>query len=149
MNDHKLNIFAFDNIQEMSKEMKKKASDYEGYVPGRIGYNFPNKDGSYTIAHVKGDIHTKNHELRHAEYYFNEQYRNAVNDLWSSLDEDTKHTIEQFLKRCGYCQAVFVDEFQAYLFTEKEPEKFFGLKKGTFSIKYNQNLPEFTTTFKE
>jgi hypothetical protein len=121
----------FKSANAMTQEMEKFASAYEGYVPGRIGYNFPNDDGSYTIAYIKGDYATKMHELRHARYYLDSQYRNEVNKIWSLLDNDTKRTIERFLKRCGYSESVLIDEFQAYAFTEKDPEKFFGLKKGS------------------
>lgn len=128
----RLHEIVFHDISKMSEEMEKYSVKYEGYIPGRIGYNFPNEDGSYTIAYLKGDYATKMHELRHAMYYLDSDYRNYINNLWSSLDDNTKRIIECFLKRCGYAESIFIDEFQAYAFTEKDPEKFFGLKKGSF-----------------
>ena len=121
----------FKSKAEMSKKMESSACDYEGYVPGRNGYNFPNKDGTYTISYVKGDILTKMHELRHAMYFFDPEYRKEVNKLWLSLSCEDRNIIEKFLGKCGYNKKVFLDEFQAYWFTEQEPRKFFGLKRET------------------
>jgi len=78
----------FKNREEMTQELQRSANIYEGYIPGRIGFNFPNANGSYTIAYIKGDIHTKKHELLHAKYYINAEYRKYVRDLWNSLDPE-------------------------------------------------------------
>jgi hypothetical protein len=118
----------FKSRDEMSEKMESSACEYEGFVPGRNGYNFPNKDGSYTIAYIKGDILTKMHELRHAMYFFDSKYRKEVEDLWSSFSCEDRTVIEKFLAKCGYHKDMFLDEFQAYWFTEKNPRKFFGLK---------------------
>jgi hypothetical protein len=119
----------FRTREEMAVKMESKACEYEGFVPGRNGYNFPNKDGSYTIAYVKGDVLTKRHELRHAMYFFNQDYRAEIEKLWSSFSCGERLTIEKFLSKCGYKKEQFLDEFQAYWFTEKDPRRFFGLKK--------------------
>jgi hypothetical protein len=119
----------FKNKADMSAKMEAAACEYEGFVPGRSGYNFPNKDGSYTIAYIRSDIITKNHELCHAKYYFDAKYRENVRVLWDSLSCEEQLIIKKFLKRCGYKEEFFLDEFQAYWFSEKEPRKFFGLKR--------------------
>lgn len=119
----------FKNRTEMSKQMERSACEYEGYVPGRNGYNFPNKDGSYTIAYIKGDVLTKRHEMCHARYYFEPDYRKRVGELWSTFSHQEQTIIKTFLAKCGYKEEVFLDEFQAYWFSECEPRKFFGLKR--------------------
>lgn len=119
----------FKDRQEMTKKMEPCACEYEGFVRGRNGYNFPNKDGSYTVAYVKGDILTKQHEMCHARYYFDPDYRSEVEKLWASFEHEDQVIIKKFLKRCGYKEEVFLDEFQAYWFTETNPRRFFGLKK--------------------
>jgi hypothetical protein len=121
----------FKNKQEMVSKMDALASAYEGAVPGRNGYNFPNKDGSYTIAYVEKDFVTKMHEMRHAMYFFDDNYRTEVQKLWESLSYEEQTVIEKFLNRCGYKKEFFLDEFQAYMTTEKDPDKFFGLKENT------------------
>lgn len=125
----KVKEHVFTNRQEMSLKMEKMACEYEGYVPGRTGYNFPNKDGSYTIAYLKGDTLTKNHELYHARYYFDPEHREKTKKLWLNLKPEERMIIENFLSRCGYKRDVFLDELQAYWFSEKDPRKFFGLKR--------------------
>ncbi len=121
----------FISKKEMTIAMESSACAYEGFVPGRTGYNFPNKDGSYTIGYIRGDTLTKMHELRHAIYFFDADYRARVQKMWNSLKCEDKIAIEKFLGRCGYKKEVFLDEFQAYTTTEKDPDKFFGLKRGS------------------
>lgn len=123
----------FRNKATMSAKMEADASKYEGYIPGRNGYNFPNKDGSYTIAYIRSDILTKKHELCHAKYYYSAKYRKEVQELWDSLSNENQKTIEMFLQKCGYKKEFFLDEFQAYATTEKNPDNFFGLKRGTLN----------------
>lgn len=121
----------FKSKADMSAKMESFACEYEGFVPGRNGYNFPNKDGSYTIAYVNSDIITKKHELRHAKFYFDAEYRDEVQKLWNSFNCEEQSVVKIFLKRCGYKEEFFLDEFQSYATTEKDPDKFFGLKRGT------------------
>lgn len=121
----------FTNKQDMIRKMEPCACEYEGYVSGRHGYNFPNKDGSYTIAYIKGDHLTKQHEMCHAKYFFDINYRIEIEKLWSSLTISERNIVEKFLNKCGYKKEVWLDEFQAYVTSEKDPEKFFGLKRGT------------------
>ncbi len=121
--------FIFDTKKEMTQKMECEACKYEGFIPGRHGYNFPNKDGSYTISYLRGDMLTKMHELRHAKFYFDPVYRKEVLVLWNSFDPNEQAIIENFLNKCGYPSNVHLDELQAFWFTEKDPRKFFGLKK--------------------
>jgi len=127
----KIKEYVFKNKQEMISKMESSATEYEGFIPGRNGYNFPNKDGSYTIAYVEKDIMTKIHELRHAKFYFDSNYRSDVQNIWESFSNEDRTTIEKFLGKCGYKKEFFLDEFQSYATTEKNPDKFFGLKGDT------------------
>lgn len=133
-NKMRLIELVFVSKKEMNEKMEKDANNYEGYIPGRNGYNFPNKDGSYTIAYLKGDFSTKNHEIRHAMFYFNKMYRKMVFNFWKSMDLKVKKTIISFLIKCGYKEECIIDEFQAYACTEDNPNKFFGLKKESLDI---------------
>ena len=80
----------------------------------------------YIIGYVKGDVKTKLHELKHALYYTDQNYKDSVNQFWKNMDAETRERITSFLKALGYCDDVLIDEFQAYHFTEKP--NFFGLK---------------------
>lgn len=79
----------------------------------------------YVVAHVRGDIHTKRHELQHAKYHINLEYKASVDRFWNSLDTHARDKITHFLCKLGYPQHVIIDEFQAYYFTEKP--NFFGI----------------------
>ena len=72
----------FKDKNEMKMKMELSSSLYEGYISGRNGYNFPNKDGSYTIAYIKGDYMTKQHELYHAKYHFDKEYKKKVTFIY-------------------------------------------------------------------
>jgi hypothetical protein len=81
-------------------------------------------NAKYVVAYIKGDIHTKKHELLHAKFHNNVEYRSYVFSIWNNLESSTRNNISLFLKKLGYPEHVIIDEFQAYLFTEKP--KFFG-----------------------
>jgi hypothetical protein len=80
---------------------------------------------SYVIGYLRGDIHTKKHELQHAKYFVDERFRKQVNSLWFGLDSSVRDKVSAFLTKLGYPHDVIVDEFQAYHFTEKR--NFFGV----------------------
>jgi hypothetical protein len=128
--------FIFNTKTEMVLKMEAEACKYEGYIPGRNGYNFPNNDGSYTIAYIKNDIITKKHEQLHAKFYFDSEYRKKVQKIWCSFSEKEQTVIQNFLSKCGYRPENFLDEFQAYLMSEPNPERLFGIKNIRKRINY-------------
>lgn len=125
----------FFNTKIMNEHLDEISDSVEGEMKGRVGHNFPlsrsminkykwikdiigNKKITYVIAFVKGDILTARHERQHALYFYNDEYRQRVNELWDSLTDGNKKIIKEFLVRNGYHEPVFIDEFQAYLTTE-------------------------------
>ncbi len=128
------------------RELECLASEYEGNMKGRVGFNFPitkkmklpkwlqsytntkentkNKEIKYLIAYKNGDVATLKHELQHAKYYLDTAFREKVKEIWESLSESVQSTVKGMLTRMGYPEHVMMDEFQAYLFTEKP--NFFG-----------------------
>ncbi len=119
----------FKSREEMAKEMQLLANAWEGQVPGRHGYNFPNKDGSYTIAYLKNDLLTKRHEMSHAQFFFSQDWRDKILQEWNNLTTEEQTVVTKFLTRCGYKTEHHLDEFGAYWTTERWPRKYFGLKK--------------------
>lgn len=127
------NTEKFLNIENIS-------NNYEGVIKSRIGFNFPIEfvkkfdkhnellkySAKYVIVYKKGDISTKKHELQHAKFYIDNDYRKNIENLWNSFNIKTKNHIEKMLEKMGYDRKVFLDEFQAYYFTEKS--NFFGIK---------------------
>lgn len=112
------------------------ADQYEGPVANRMGANFPlstkniphipieMKKIQYVIMYRRGDAQTKKHELCHARYFLDPAYRQQAQQLWNSLEKKSRQKVETMLQKMRYPSHVFVDEFQAYYFTEKE--NFFG-----------------------
>ena len=125
--------------EDISDEIISFANAYEGYIAGRIGFNLPLeamikhdakhpfvkeclKDNvKYVIVYKKGDVLTMNHELCHAKYGMDENYRKDVATLWESLPDKYKKNVKEMLKRMKYPEKdnIILDEFQAYYFTEK------------------------------
>jgi hypothetical protein len=136
----------YDNI--IPKYLIDIANIYEGEMKDRIGLNFPvsflykkeykdlkeikeaiknAKDTEYVIVYKNGDKNTKMHELMHAKYYMDENYKKNVDEMWENLSEKSKTKVIGMLKKMGYDitnMNIVIDEFQAYYKTEKS--NFFG-----------------------
>jgi hypothetical protein len=113
------------------------ADRYEGNISSRIGFNFPmniieksnslrKHDADYIIVYKKGDVLTKKHELRHAMYFLDKEYRISIQTLWDSLSSSSQSSILTMLLKMKYPNnmTILLDEFQAYYYTEKKG--FFG-----------------------
>ncbi len=74
------------------------------------------------------DYLTTLHEQRHTLFYYDPNYREKVEKIWFSLDKKSQEDITKFLEDLGYPKYLHLDEFQAYLTTEKVPERFFSIK---------------------
>jgi len=110
------------------------ADTYEGTIPNRIGFNFPlsvvkrtdptshllSYDAEYFIGYRKGDIATKRHELQHARFYLDADFRTHVQQLWDSISPNQKQRIVDTLLEMKYPNdmSILLDEFQAYHFAE-------------------------------
>lgn len=72
------------------------------------------------------------HELAHALYYLNDDYRRVVNALVKALPKTTGETIKKWLLDKGYSKPLVVDETNAYLATDCKDEllKRFGKRVG-------------------
>lgn len=124
--ENQILILEFDSIEDMRKIMEKSATNYEGFIKNRIGYNFPskfivqnipdfNKDlHKYVIAYIRGDLQVKKHELCHALFYLSEKYKKVWIKKWNLLNPNIKQKIEKKLKYMGYSDSFIIDEFQAY-----------------------------------
>jgi hypothetical protein len=110
---------------------------YEGLVIGRIGHNFPSEfipkshilyQYKYKCSYVIGIYRHEDlaHELLHAKFYLDSQYKNKIIDEWNNLEVKQRLWITNFLKNIGYSDKVIIDEYQAYRYTE--PDNFFGIK---------------------
>lgn len=142
--------------KEIPKYINDIANKYEGDISDRIGINFPMsffegickdckdikknivfksceimkyKDSTkYVVVYKKGDKITKDHELLHAKYYIDENYKKKIQLIWENMNKENKKKVVNMLKKMGYPEKeeIMIDEFQAYYYTEKP--NFFGKK---------------------
>lgn len=78
----------------------------------------------YVIGILK-DNNTKRvlkHELTHAMYYLDDEFRKEMNDATNNMDIPTRKFMMRKLKEMGYSKHVIKDEIQAYLSTSPSSE---------------------------
>ncbi len=71
----------------------------------------------YLIAYMEGDTESKEHELRHARYFLDKDYKTRVHASWTHVKVNNPSLykkITEKLKDQGYKSDVFEDEFGAY-----------------------------------
>lgn len=110
-----------------------------GFLNNREGHNFPSEyipnnkkhvlykykfQCKYVIGVYKSN--SLAHEMCHAKYYIDEDYKNKIDKEWEALTPATRDYLIAFLKRLGYSDKVLIDEYQAYRYTEAD--NFFGIK---------------------
>lgn len=144
--------FEFPSTELMTLYMDGFSTTKEGAIPRRTGHNFefsfaeqhikrgkatPEElavyshilalcpAAKYVVAWKRGDDLTRRHELQHARYATDDSFRHQVERLWNDvLSIRQREIIAAFLRQCGYPDEVFIDEFQAYYYTERPG--FFG-----------------------
>jgi hypothetical protein len=137
--DNIIHIIYKNNIPNYIEDI---ANLYEGDISNRVGVNFPisilekykghkgkllqYSEAKYVIVYKKGDKMTKEHELMHAKYYIDDEYKKKVKEFWYDINESSRKKIILMLKKMGYPEntEILIDEFQAYYYTEKK--NFFG-----------------------
>ena len=74
-------------------------------------------DRYYVIASLEGDGATLDHELVHAHYYLDDDYREAANLLIADVPDDVCRALTASFENLGYAPEVWADEINAYLST--------------------------------
>jgi hypothetical protein len=84
------------------------------------------------------------HELCHALYYTNKDYKNTMDNITKNLSKNILNKFKVNLKKHGYCSAVTFDEIQAYMSTEKDNSISKGIsnRKKIYS-EYKRKLKDF------
>lgn len=83
-----------------------------------ISHHFPETE--YVIGWKRGDDLTRRHELQHARFALDAEFRKETEKRWNGLSVKQREMITEFLLRCGYPLEVHLDEFQAYFHTERD-----------------------------
>jgi hypothetical protein len=111
----------------------------------------------YIIGGKKGDMEVIDHEIAHALYYMNEDYKNEMSDItydfYKTQRSEYTKTVKT-LKKMGYGENVIKDEIQAYLSTSgnKELVEKFGLnlkKIKTIRTSFRKVLSRYNTSKKK
>lgn len=76
----------------------------------------------YIIATLPSATETIRHELAHAFFSVNSEYRKSAEDLVGEVSSEIRDKIESGLSKMGYSSEVHVDETQAYLATGTSAE---------------------------
>jgi hypothetical protein len=76
-----------------------------------------NGEKFYIIGRCEGDDLTLNHEIAHALYYLNPEYKDKSTKLVEALTANLRKSFNKFLKRIGYTTHVYIDETQAFFAT--------------------------------
>lgn len=132
-------ILRFKSKHYMNEILDSISNKYEGILINREGHNFPSTfipDDSTLLKQYKKSckyvIGVYNpigiaHEMLHAKYYIDSEYREKINNEWNNeLTNEQRNYITRFIKSMGYSDKVIIDEYQAYRYSE--PENFFGIK---------------------
>jgi hypothetical protein len=148
-NDGKINYFNYwtgFNIPGIyfSGWFKQKASDktkWETALAEEVGKKIDFTKPYYVIGGKKGDMNVIDHELAHALYFMNSEYRLEMVDLtyrfYKQHRKDYVKVVNN-LKKMGYGKNVIKDEVQAYMSTSTKKElveKFDIDFEGTKSIR--------------
>jgi len=90
----------------------------------------------YLVGTHGGEIDVLEHEICHALYYVNDEYRNKMNDLMSQYDLSDLHTV---LINMGYHKDLCEDEAHAYICTGFDEDQIMtcpdSLRKAMIAVK--------------
>lgn len=91
-------------------------------VYGIISSQLKDGEKGYLIGCDENDDSIKDHELTHALFYINDDYRYQVKELLLKASSDSKiiNEMSKSLLDSGYCQKVVIDEIQAYVTTGEQ-----------------------------
>lgn len=108
-------------------------------------HGLTDSDKYYVIAAEENNSAVADHEMAHARFYVDAQYKDRMLTLNSQLDADVrKLLIDEFIN-LGYSQTVFEDEIQAYLSTSS-----YDYMKNRFNMSvdmYDKNTPAYIEVF--
>ena len=102
----------------------------------------------YIIAAKEGNTDVMDHEIAHALYYLNKEYKSRMNGLVLHMK---KHfpvqykKVQDWLKEMGYNRSVFTDETQAYMSTSDKKEM---MKKFGFTSTEHKKIDLLLTDFR-
>lgn len=99
-------------------EVNELETPYDREMRAIVERLFVNGARQYIIGaeSLKGD--TFDHEMAHALYYSDIEYRNEMDEVTNSLPDKSVARLRKNLSKIGYHRGVIKDEIQAYMATE-------------------------------
>lgn len=99
-------------------ELNDLETPYDREMRAIVDSIFINGERQYIIGSeaLKGD--TFDHEMAHALYYTNKEYKHEMDTITKSLSKSDFSRLKKNLSKLGYYKSVFKDEIQAYMSTE-------------------------------
>lgn len=111
-------------------------SNYEEHVYDLIYNNIDVKKPFYIISNIKGDIEGYEHELAHAIWYLNENYKDEMRNCFKVITPLVDRKVMDGFKEIGYpmkIKSIITDELQSWLATST---------KQTFKDEFNLTMKE-------
>jgi len=110
-------------------EVNDMETPYDMEMKEIVDSLFVNGERQYIIGaeSLKGD--TFDHEMAHAFYYTNIEYKKEMDDITSSLPEKSLSAFRKNLLKIGYHRSVVKDEIQAYMSTEVSDKVCKGVRR--------------------
>lgn len=108
-------------VAEKCYELSKNENKYDEIFK-EIIINIKSKIGENKKAYIIGIDESEQslykHEMCHAFYYLNNNYKKEVNNILSKVDKRTIKSMSKNLLKMGYTKKVLKDEIQAYLISD-------------------------------
>jgi hypothetical protein len=104
-------------------QMNESETPYDDEMMGVIDKLFVNGERQYLIGVDDLANPTFYHELAHALYYTDTEYRISMDKITKTISKENMAKFRKNLYSVGYCSDVVKDEIQAYMATEMANKK--------------------------
>lgn len=108
--------FPLNVIKKVQQVGIPDANHYDDFMAGVYGLINTTDPDSYLIGFSDEEGY-KDHELTHAMYYIDDEYRTQANFIIASAGEAFVVELKQALQDEGYASSIVLDEIQAYITT--------------------------------
>lgn len=133
-------IAFFDTFTNVEHTLRRKEVEILSHVMDFI----LNRDANFCIIGTyAGHPELFNHELRHAHYYLNAEYRNKCDAIYDSMPVLIVAHLRDYLLDWGYTEEVIADEIQAYFGSDTAANV-----AQTFDL-YEYNIADWVSRFSE
>lgn len=99
-------------------ELNELETPYDRVMKEIVDRYFVNGEKKYIVGVDSLKNSLFDHEMCHAMYYVDQEYRTRTNEITESISEKNIKRMKKNLSGMGYCLSVFKDEVQAYMATE-------------------------------